>query len=282
MSAPYAADDPEGSRPQRSQYVSRKELLILLAGVGLIALALVPLYFRLLRDRNNAVCKQNLKAIWDATQLYTADNDGFLPPAFYSDYAGGIAPIGEGNPYPVTWAALIEGWMKQRKDFKCPEAQPDEVGLVGSFTGPPIELTYGLYSPFSLRRFAGITNPARTVLFAETANGGARNSFNPMPFGRADSFLVGLSSGNVFDEANAQGQDAVDFSAMYREATSVTRLPFSDTADGRFTADKAGRHDGGNHVIFADGSIGTLTADEALVERRSRREGNLIGLWATR
>lgn len=237
--------------------------MILIGGLALVFAALTPLYFRLLKERNNAFCKQNLKAIFDATRLYVEDNNQRFPPAFFDD--------GTGNPVqvdgrPITWASVVQPQIKALKHFKCPEATEEEAGENMPFSGKePIKLTYGLYAPLAMRLSLVLSAPQSTVLFAETINGGAKGSYNPVPFSKSDSFLIGYSSGNLPTPETIQ------------EADSVTRLAFRKDGDTW-----APRHEKGIHVIFADGSLGTITHEEAKVQRRSRGEAELTGIWSTR
>lgn len=257
----YAADEPEGGG--RSEYVSKRDLILVIFLVAGLLLLFVPVYFKLLSDRNSNTCRKNLENLYEACQLYAQDHEERLPPSFYADGVGG-AVIEQG--YPITWAALIQNSVKSDSVYRCLEMKPEEVTQVLGFKGnKPIDLTYGMNAAMSMMPINTLNSPSTTVLFAETLNAGASGSSDPFPMGKNDGFLIGYSSGNDTDPTTI------------RAAETVTRLAFRKVGNDLSTI-----HKSGSYAIMADGSYRSLKPEDAQVQRRSKREDGLIGLWSTR
>lgn len=262
----YDPDEPEGT--PKSRYVSKRDFVLMVSALVAILLMLTPVYFQLVGQRNKVTCSQRLKGLYDALSLYAADNEDMYPPAFYDN--GGGEPVTD-NGLPITWASMIQGNLGQSTDWFCPESKPEERSKSAPFQGDtPISLSYGLYIAFQGRLRHTIASPSQTIMIAETATNGAKNTFNPKPLGSNDGFLIAYSSGN----------DSSPFTT--REATHVTRLAFEGTKSGVFNADQKGRHGQTVQVIFGDGSLGSISADDAAVTRRTALEADLIGLWSSR
>jgi prepilin-type processing-associated H-X9-DG protein len=127
---------------------------------------------------------------------------------------------------------------------------------------------------------SSISDPARSVLIAETSNRGSRGTYDPHPLlgtdGKPapyDGFVIGWDTGNSIDWYNTTLSSDMP--------KSVTRLSFYDTASGDFHERRASRHDGGIHILFVDGHIETVPPTAAVV-RYLDVGGDLTGLWSTR
>ncbi len=273
----FDADEPEGSAQRGSQYMSRKDLRLI--GVILLIFGLVsfPVWQHLKRQGEKATCSNNMRSIAQAILTYTTDNNDGMPIAFYPDADGN--PVLE-RGLPITWATLVENGKSERASFRCPSALPTEVTEVTPLQSQtPIQLTYGMFAGASGRTERSYERPNESVLIGETSNNGARDTYNPRPFGPSfqnDGFLIGL------DVSNQQGpllKQDLDFIAadIQRGAgdpekvgltgpKAVTRLAFPDTGKGDFLENSISRHDNGIHVIYIDGRLGLIRPGAAKVD----------------
>ena len=126
------------------------ELLVVVAIIAILAAMLLPALARA-RDRARAaVCISNLKQIGLCLALYTADNDGYIPPC--------RAKCPNGNA-ACDWVTLLDPywlpknmWYKNlgtgsgssqtRKIFECPSAPQPPKGYSGNIQGGLV--CYGL------------------------------------------------------------------------------------------------------------------------------------------
>ncbi len=267
----YDPDEPEGSKKPGSQYMSRKDLrwifiiMIVLVGAGM------PVWYGMRDQRNKQVCASNIKAIYNSMMLYATLNDDRLPPLY--NIGGNGAPMLTGGK-PIVWASLLTQSMNKRATFSCPSAEDSEkmpaLGDDGN-KRVDIELTYGMYLPMGSQAHMLLSNPKTTALIAETSNGGAMGTFNPMPFrdlaGNVvpfDAFMVGFDNSNV------------DFN---EDTRWVTRLALRGAPTGEDLKGAEPRHGAGIHVMFVDGHLGKIFGSRAEVDFLSP---DLRGLWANR
>ena len=275
---PFEADEPEGSVARGSQYMSGKDL----QRIGILLLVFtaisLPVYQHFKRQGEKSICSSNIKAMGQALLTYGVDNDGGLPLAYYDD--------GQGKPQlhndlPITWATFAQSAMSKRSTFRCPSAKPEEASRVTPFSGPQsISLTYGMFAGVAGRAERQFDRPAETVMLAETSTNGANETFNPLPLGKNDGFLVGLDVTNAqgldlrtaFDEikVDLQRNEGDPLKLGLREPSFVTRLAFPSTKNGKFSGDGASRHDSGIHVIYVDGSLGIIRPPAAAIGDRYR------------
>lgn len=261
---PYDPTAPEGDAGG-NQYLSKKDLRILVVVLVLLGFALYPMYLYGLRSRDKSLCTQNMKAIFDALHLYAVDHDDGLPPV-YRTGNGDMPGLGaSGKPY--TWASDIAPYMNVRSSFVCPAADPsenvhaeDQKTLKGD-----VPMSYGMYAPYGGFKTFNIENPEQTVIVAETSNDGAQTSYDPLPFDKGrqvpDGFLIG------WDNSNDQASSASRF---------VTRLAFRETSNGLFGSKAYGRHDNGIHALTASGERLNLKPDNAVIVQQDRLPG---GFW---
>ncbi|MBL8059391.1 MAG: hypothetical protein JNK63_01605 [Chthonomonas sp.] len=274
----FEADEPEGSAARGSQYMSRKDLQRI--GIALVVFTVIafPVYQHFKRQGEKAICSNNMRTMAQALLTYGVDNDGGLPLAYYSDNAG--------NPQlhqglPITWATFAQSGMNKRASFKCPSARGDEAASVTPYSGrQAITLTYGMFAGAAGRAERQFDRPSETVLLAETSNGGANETFNPLPLGKNDGFLIGLDVSNAqggelktaLDEIklDRQRNEGDPLKQGLREPEFVTRLAFPGTRGHKFSGAGASRHDTGINVIYVDGSLGLLRPPSAAIGDRYR------------
>lgn len=264
----YDPDEPEGSKKSGSQYMSRKDLRWIVIIIFALLIAGTPVWMGMRDQRNKQVCKTNIRAIHAAMFLYAAENDDRLPPLYHVGDNG--APM-LFDDKPIVWASLLVPYMTKRAGFVCPAAEDSEKMSAYADDGDKradIELTYGMYLPMSSQPHLLLDSPKTTALIAETSNGGAMGTFNPLPFrdltGKIvpfDAFMIG------YDDSNTEFSE---------ETNWVTRLALRETTDGESLKEAKPRHGAGIHVMYVDGHMRLIFGKDAEVKNLYP---NLTGLW---
>lgn len=272
----YDPTDPD-DRP-KSNYLSMRDVRVVLIAMAVTALLLWPAVVRMIAARDKHLCKDNLGQVAKALLLYAEDNVGRLPPLYVQ--GDNFEPRmfgGRAN----TWMTLIAGGVRNPdKSFRCPAAHDDEVAKNEGHSGTTIESAYGMFGAVAAAPIDNIPNPGATAMVAETSNRGARETFNPLRFtnkaGEAvdDGYLVG------FDNSNFTPVDS-DMDVLSK-ATYATRLAFYQTSKGTFELEGPARHVGGIHILFADSHIETLPPTIATIRRLAGSGSDIVGAWAVR
>lgn len=216
------------------------------------------------------VCSTYLKDIGQATLLYAAQNGDRLPP-LYAVGSGGSPALYDG--LPQVWASVLADYTNSRTEFRCPSATDEETmkAIDLSASDGPMELTYGMYSAMSTKQPLLLSATNETLLFVETSNYGAGDTFNPVPYTTSndddvvfDAFSVAYDTGNFGFSSTTQW---------------VTRLAFRGAGkSGYLGANVKGRHGQGLNMIYVDGHRGLLHPEQAEVKHLSP---DLLGLWQT-
>lgn len=252
----------EAEDRRKSQYISKRQLYLIVPVTLLVVFFAYFFYEYLRRQAEESVCRKNLNAVSTAMQLYLADNGDRFPPAFEMDGTG--SPVIAKNA-AISWVSKLDGYMTKRATFRCPSAQPEELSMNNGV--PNVPSTYGFYRLWELQPIGFMADPSSEVIVAETSNRGGATSFNPQPFmsdGKVapyDGFLIGWDTGN----------ESLDEDSRY-----VTRLAFPGTQGGRFRKDGLGRHVSGIFALLGDGHLRILKPNEARIERSSK---NATGIW---
>ncbi len=254
----YDANETDG-RP-RLKYVNRTQVILTLCVTALILVFCIPIFNRMMDDRNKHVCKNNLGNISKAMLLYAEENTGRFPPTHATgfewspkNYVQSTAAY-KGDRV-LTWLTLIAGYLKDpAAETHCPSASGDESCPTEGPNGQTIFTTYGMFGPMAAVAMTNLENAGSAVLISETANKGARNTYDPLPFKDADGkplpdgFQIGYDTSNF---------DPIDEMNVLEKAKFATRLAFPDTAQKSFVKTGPARHPGGIHFIYADGHIKT-------------------------
>ncbi len=260
MSGRYDPDAPEGGAPRGVGYVTKKDVKIVGIVIAILAVCSYPLYIVLREDSYRKTCTTNLKQIAQAISLYSQLHDERMPTAYLPDDEG--LPILV-NGAPITWASQVAPNMSERASMECPSATDEEhcrIAPIDRKTGIR-RLAFGFYSGLEAQPLGFINDPSGTVMLAETSNGGAEGSYNPVPFTsksgerqKNDGFLIAWDNkpdGNFgFNE----------------DSRRVTRLAFRNAPDGNPGEKTESRHPNGILAIFADGRIGTLQASSSAID----------------
>lgn len=78
------------------------ELMIVIAIIAILAAILIPNFAKAKAEANLSACKENLKNIGTACEMYAADNDGFYPSALKKltpDYLNSIPNCPSGSRF---------------------------------------------------------------------------------------------------------------------------------------------------------------------------------------
>jgi prepilin-type N-terminal cleavage/methylation domain-containing protein len=241
------------------------ELLVVIAIIAILAAILFPV-FAAVRDRARMTsCGSNMRQLALGVMMYTQDHDETLP--MVTNYA-----IPTAAPDRV-WMATVQPYVKNAGIFLCPSAEnaafaPDWNGRgtlplgYNSLTGyDPL----GVEAPTSVMPLAGLDEPARAVLFAETPSGPTANkyrgyTFDPMN-GTVNAADVRLSTPLVAD------RDLVAGSALTPAQLKPVYCRHL----------KNGQDTGFTQVVLADGHVKAYSARSILGQDRG---ANLI--WRIR
>lgn len=267
----YDADEPEGSKSRGSGYTSFKDIKwIIVIIIVFIALS-YPIYKAFAEQRNKHVCSTHLHGIGQAVLLYAALHDDRLPPLYAvgDNFSPALLP-----DVPEVWASALSKYTTTSVEFRCPSATDEETMSAVNLNPdqPPLELTYGMYSAMSAIPYLLLSSQVDTVLFVETSNYGAEDSFNPVPYTTSDGVEVPF---DAFSVAYNTGNFDFDSTTQW-----VTRLAFRGAGKSGYLGEGVrGRHKQGLNMIYLDGHRGLLQPDQAHVKYLSP---DLVGRWRTR
>lgn len=269
----YADDEPGGRKSSKSQYTSKKEMLIIIAILIVLGIASTPLYRNFRDQADKTACGTNMKSIQQAMMQYAVVNDDQLPPIYHVGENDAPYLSGPDNK-PYVWASLIQPYISQRASFECPAAEDDEKMPTlggGGLNGDDFLLTYGMYLPMSAKPYMSLSRPQGTVLLAETSNFGAQGSYNPTPFYDIDGDVVPYDAFLIgYNDSNFGYSDETEW---------VTRLAFRNASNGYGSLGVEPRHKAGIYVFFIDGHRQMLQPAGAEVQNLYP---DLDGIWRDR
>jgi hypothetical protein len=239
-----------------TSYLNRRDFVILVAIVVIVViLAYVFIFRRWKDDRDFAVSKSNLAEMSQALALYAGANNDGLPPV----YLAGVSD--EGRPF--TWANQIFGYIGRPEVFGSDATPEGGATLLTRFSpsgeASVVSLSYGMLSSADTARRYEIRD--ETVILAESVGNGAEGSYNPLPLGGPDGFMIG------YDNSNGYPTSATRY---------VTRLGFIGEGDAPLALRPL--HGKGTLGIRADGSVVVFkSASDAF--RVSKQGKNPSGRW---
>ncbi|HLO98722.1 MAG TPA: hypothetical protein VK171_09030 [Fimbriimonas sp.] len=246
-----------------SQYLSRKDAKWILGSAVVLGLLMTPIYFYMKEKAYKASCVKNMNGMMEALMVYSSNHDDRYPPI----HNGGASPTVDAKGLPYTWISDIYDLKADRISFVCQSASPEEASMsLDPATGEPIPSTYGFYAPYSTYSTALVDNPDNVVVLAETSNGGAESSFDPMPFdgSKWDGYAICWDNSNEWPD---------------EQTSAVTRLALRGTKDGPKGVDKAvGRHNTSIHAITASRLLLNLKPG-SMVTDYNRARFTLTGNW---
>jgi len=161
------------------------ELLVVIAIVGILAAILIPVAGHARDAARTTQCASNLRQLYQATALYTADHHGAYPVSY-----GTLNPDGSKVTATAWWMELFPAYCSSPDVFKCPT---DDTGFSGTYkatwtrngqTLPNGKVSYGAAGhqdgsqDFKAlgKKAALLPFPALSVLYTEQQNADKRLS----------------------------------------------------------------------------------------------------------
>lgn len=267
LSTAYDPTDPEDQ--PKSGHLSRKDLLRITIIIAITLIILIPVYQKLMFDRNKYMCRTHLGEVLKAMQLYAEINTDRFPPAFAVADDG--TPIMSGKRVN-TWVSVVSGMMNDpNSEFTCPAAGEDEHVANAGGEGKTMLSDFGIFGAMATMARSNVANPSQTALVTETSSRGSRDTYNPMPFEGQfpDGFVIGFNNTNFLPEEPY---------SIFKDSKFATRLSFSGTGKGNFQGAQ-GRHGFSNHILYVDGHIGSIKSHQAEIRRQGEE---LFGIWSVR
>jgi hypothetical protein len=245
---PYDPTAPEGEVSGRGQYMTKRDLKVILTSLAVLGVLAIPVYRFLLSRTESSRCTRNMQGISEALTLYATEHDGRYPPIDRTESVQGITPALGDTGKVYTWASDISGYMNARASFQCPSAEESELVKTEDPRGDnkTILTSYGMYSAYGSCLTSLVENPDQTIIIAETSNQGARNTSDPAPMvslsGQPlpDGFVMGWNDGN---------------DSPTKQSSYITRLAFQDSKGGKFSNDRGARHGDSIHVLSSSGQL---------------------------
>lgn len=249
-------DRDDGQESFSNRYISKKDVKLFFIGVPILALLLTPVYRKLRDDSWETTTKNSMLRVFQAISLYATANDDKFPPAYYRGQTGPELEKG----YPYVWLSLVKGGIPARTLLVSQAAVKEEYSAIGY--GGAVPTTFGYYVAAEFRQVDDFDNDD-TVLFAETTEGGALDTYDPMQMKPTDGWLIGYDTGN---DRNRRIIDAASF---------VTRLAFKGSATAVKTGkwdDVKTRHPKSTFAVTVNGTRIKLTPEMMKIRRDSNQE----------
>lgn len=230
------------------------ELLVVMAIIAILAAILFPVFAQAREAARASACASNMRQLAIGVGMYTQDFDETLP--MVTNYAASATAPDR------MWMSTVQPYVKNEKIFLCPSAPegrfaPDWAGRGWLPVGYNARTAYdptGVEGPTQVLPLAKIDEPARTVLFAETAAGDPNlkyrgYTFDPeVPGGRKYPTDTRLNTPLVAD------RDLVAGSPLSPgQLKPVYCRHFRD-----------GKDNGRTHTVLADGHVKSYTASQIL------------------
>jgi len=254
-------DDARERDPERAlrHYVTRKEFMIWIAAGFVALLAAYFIFYRPWKgNRDFVVSQTNLQAIGKAVGLYISANNEGLPAVV-------LPGARDAQGLPITWANQLFDYAQRTAIFSN-SANPSDGDTWLSKTSmgggrEAIVLSYGMLCAASAARRYEVEDP--TILLAETVGGGAMNSYDPIPLGRRDGYMIGYDNSNV--EADRTTRYVTRVAFVSDSETDISRLEPLHGAHGTIG-------------LRADGSIAIFKS--AIPALKVEKRGNVpTGQW---
>jgi len=214
------------------------EILVVVAILGLLAVISFPIYRKVLESSRSTQCQANLREIFTGIQGYVMDNNGQYPPstsgsAVTNYWFAAIGPyLSEGRRFDQS--KVQSGPWPQNIPFACPSCTNHGWGGAGTDLG------------INGYQVGATVNPNNTAIGLRTAKASALST----------TLLVADAKG-----PNGSG----NWQIGWRIGTNVGR--FASVAADQI----ATRHNGRANVLYFDGHVGQVTAeqlqDPAFVEK---------------
>ncbi len=228
------------------------ELLVVIAIIAILAAILFPVFAQAREQARAAGCASNMRQLAMGVQMYVQDADETLP--MVTNYA---APL---NAPDRVWMGSVAPYVKNTGILICPSAVNARPALdwngrswlpIGYNSTTGYDPT-GVEGPTRVLSIAGMDEPARTVLFAETPSGDALLKYRGYTFdpnqGRPNLLDPRLSTPLCAD----------------RDLVAGSPLPPARLKPVYARHFRDGRNMGRTQLVFADGHAKSYTASSIL------------------
>jgi prepilin-type N-terminal cleavage/methylation domain-containing protein len=96
------------------------ELLVVVAIIGILAALLLPALNSAREKARGAVCSSNLRQLTMAFVMYTSENSGYYPPAYYITFTSEVGWDFATDDWINYRLGIIGDCMQEEKIFECP------------------------------------------------------------------------------------------------------------------------------------------------------------------
>lgn len=239
------------------------ELLVVIAIIATLAAILFPVFAKAREMARQTACASNMKQLATGVMMYSQDFDETYP--MVANYAAAT------NAPDRVWMGSVEPYLKNTGIFLCPSAAnaryaPDWNGRGWLPIGYNARTGYdpaGVEAPTSILPLALLDEPARTVLFAETASGDPALKYRGYTF---DPDVPGGKKHPTDPHLNLPLVADVDLVAGSSLPAGQLKPVFCRHFAG---GDNSGR----SQLVFADGHVKGYSASQILGQDRG---ANLI------
>jgi prepilin-type N-terminal cleavage/methylation domain-containing protein/prepilin-type processing-associated H-X9-DG protein len=216
------------------------ELLVVIAIIAILAAILFPVFAKAREAARATSCKSNLRQIGTAHQMYAQDYDETFSGA-YSPMPGSCGC----SACRVSWAQLIQPYVKNGGIFSCPSASGNSQGSCGTQMGdtaagalwnPDVKkLNYG---------YNGMSSPA----VATNGNDGQGIAMATLSAPADTIFVTDLRDGQEYNLWRDQNTD-IPTGTYYGKSWTF------DVNQMTIAANKWSRHNDGINVLWFDGHV---------------------------
>ncbi len=255
------------------------ELLVVISVMALLMGILMPMLATARRYSKEIFCLNNLRQMLLAVNVYTNDNDGYYPPAYYrkngTDYRWDFNTEKDWSTQPATvevWPGLLWQGTTIEKIQQCPSFNGQSNTAADPYTG------YNYNTSYLGHDESRIVQPDNTTELPLPDVGSAKKDAPMLP--TANVLDVGTPQATaIFGDGEVSGGGANKF----------MRAPFSNPRDdsfsGRWGGTQGYRHNGKTNVAFCDGHVqswkklftGAYPEDKEIIERYNESSSVKVG-----
>lgn len=232
--------------PQRREPTAREKIIVVMIIAVVVALG-IPGFLQFRRQALNGTCVSNLRNLSEGIRLYSEDNDGILPLAYYNHPK---------TKQLVTWADLL-GSYTDPKYLLCPaDENPKAAPYTQISATERVHISYGFFPGASGLHKDGLAyNGSELAMLADCTDAGYRAKALPgIPAEKQALFLsFDTSDGRYSKSAKAIQNTAV----------------FAKQGTWPVPTELYARHGETFNVLFADGHIANMPMSIVILDNKS-------------
>jgi prepilin-type processing-associated H-X9-DG protein/prepilin-type N-terminal cleavage/methylation domain-containing protein len=174
----FADTDPVAQETTADRSSGRKisgftlvELLVVIAIIAVLAALILPIGKRMMESSNASKCVSNLRQLYKAANMWSADNDGWMlptfPPNHYYQWAQALFPYI--TPMPAT-EILKQVGKRPKGAFACPSSDFLVTASWCSDYGKNLVVNNSLTNTnYPLRKMGGMENMSKVIFLADSS-----------------------------------------------------------------------------------------------------------------